>query len=446
VQPIHSHQRIALAGILFLLGPVANVGCGEEGGRAPAPIGGGAGGGVGSAGGGVGGGAGGGAGGGVGGGAGGGVGTGECAVEGPFDVITSVGPQTGTGDFEVDLDLHARTGGALLVARARLAADYPSSAIVASHIDDDGTATAPIALSETSGASRRWPAIALEGAGYRVFFNEAPNDIRFRDASAGGSAEGSVEDVTTDDASPSDERVAVLPTSETSTLALWSRDNVIVGAVLDADGSPTAAPAAIAATPALGVPFRLFAIGSTEYVLYHANENLYAGAIAASGQSTSTPKALTDDDDNVPYFDVAWAASSAAIVYEHEDGGRNEVRFRALDSSADPFGPEVLSGLTDDGFGPSVSSLAGGYVAAFRHRAFEATDVAVRLVLLSATGDVVDSLDVDSVAATIGDVRVRTGSDGVVYLVWEDEGTVFVPGLDEDRPATIVRAAVVTCD
>jgi hypothetical protein len=455
---------------LLALLVVPFVACSDEGGRAHSPgvSGGGSGGGTGGGGGGAGGGAGGGGGGGFGGGGGGAGGGGggvdggsgggggggaiTCTVQGPFDLISSVSAAS-----DLELDLAARSGSALLVAKLQ-AVDASSDSVVAVRIGADGEPDEPLTLSSDAGPGSvlRWPAVIATGSGFRAFYSDTRDgenayDLRFRDVSPAGATVGNVGDVT--NTTDTVEGPLFALGGATSTLALFNQQTVsdpptLVGTTIGASGAPVTTPAALAPSPAPIAPFHLALawLDDVPYAAFQAGDGkLYTASVGNDGRSVGTAHAVSDEGGVVQaQFDFAAWDGGRAVVFEQEAGVRHEARFAPLDSGAEaPYAEVSLTGATDQGFAPSIAPLAGGYVIAYRHGS--AAGFEARLLLVSAFGDVVDTRTLGVVASSAGDVRVRSGADGAVYVVWEDETSVVTPD-DMARDGTVVRAAVARCE
>jgi hypothetical protein len=366
-------------------------------------------------------------------------------VNGPFDVLTSVSAAS-----DLELDLAARPGSALVVARTKPAALYPGQAIVAARIDAEGDVDDPLTLSDMPNGEVRWPAVTATDSGFRVYYsdnrdNSASHDLRFRDVSAAGAAVGAPGDVTNTSAVLDGPLFVV--DGDTDTLALWRvGGSSFVGTTLGADGAPSATPASLTASPALTSPLRLAFVDAVPYAAFFADGKVHTVSIATNGQSLGAPNPVSTAGAVQGRFDLASWANNRAVVFERDVTAGTEVRFVPLDSNAEaPYTEVTLSGQEGDGFSPSLAPLAGGYVVAYLH-ASGGADATARMLLVSEMGAIVDTHDLGAVAETTADMRVRVGTDGAVYVVWEDETTVLVPGDDVERPGTVIRGAVARCN
>lgn len=251
------------------------------------------------------------------------------------------------------------------------------------------------------------------------------------------------------DNSNRDDSPALLPTSS-GVLAAWIEDDMVAATrtahtrQLSVDGEPTAAADPVTGSDqAPGAPVLAPRSGGSALVWAEKeldDSNVVLMPLDASGGAAGTAVTLNTEGNANGTVDAALTESGGAVVFGVSVAGvRPEVRFQAVTGSGARLGDEIILTRTpESGRDASIVGFRGGYLVTYRAIEDEGlTEPTLRITLLSATGDRLETHDLVPVAATGGrtTVRVSPGGDAIA-VTWAD------PTASE----TEIRMARIACD
>jgi len=196
--------------------------------------------------------------------------------------------------------------------------------------------------------------------------------------------------------------------------------------VVDATGNFASAPTPVAIAPASQpalarsgtAVLAAYAPADSSVVVVPMTEG---GALAGSVQPITAALVASND------IEVAMASSSAGlVVWDTTNGGtKREVYYRVVTAAGVAVGlAKTLQGPTmQEGEGVSVTSLAGGYLIAYRGTQDNGATWKVRVAIVDASGLLIADQPVADLTSSSGQISIRASSSGDVYAVWSDART-----------------------
>lgn len=143
----------------------------------------------------------------------------------------------------------------------------------------------------------------------------------------------------------------------------------------------------------------------------------------ASGARRGEVSTLSVEGNADGTVDAALGVSGGAVVFGVLVGGvRSEVRFRALDMEGAFVGDErILTEGAAVGTDGSIAPFAGGYVVSYRALPAGGSPAQIRVLLVDAFGDVLETIPVADAAESGGRTTVRVTGDGQIGVAWADD-------------------------
>lgn len=206
---------------------------------------------------------------------------------------------------------------------------------------------------------------------------------------------------------------------------------------LNADGSPNGAVQNATATGSTVAGVYLAELGSGPALVWPergaGSNEVWLQLLEESGARMGSPQPLTTSANSDGTADAALGVSGGAVVFGAVIAGvRNEVRFRALDGSGASIGSErILSPM--GGTDASIDFFAGGYAVTYRDTS--GTPTQIKLLLVSALGEVLAELPLVDAADGGGRTTVRVSGEGHIGVAWADENGTMLD----------IRGALVRC-
>ncbi len=294
--------------------------------------------------------------------------------------------------------------------------------------------TAPDAVQVTTSAISRSPSLASLGTSTLLSFydNSAGNyEVQVVPLDASASPVGSPMRLTMN--TLRDDQPALV-TLGTGFLAAWVEDDMVAGTrtakthLLSSGGAPSgsvqtvSSPGQSPTTPILsplmggpGVAWAEVGSSGTDVILQRLD---------MSGATTGGPITLSTEHNADGAVDMATDEGGGAVVFGTLVGGvRPEVRFRPIDGTGMPTGPErILTMAPEQGRDPSIAMFAGGYVVSYRAIADTGlSQPEIRLAFVDRLGNVVTRTSVTNCVALGGRTTVRVAGDGTILVGWNDQ-------------------------
>lgn len=274
------------------------------------------------------------------------------------------------------------------------------------------------------------------------FDNEAGFEIKTRPLGPDGSPTSADQPISNNDLRDDE---PALQRIEGGVMGVWVEDDVVAGTrvlrtrVLSDSGAPMAAARTVTgagSSPARPVLSRLGLDVLAAWV--DASGFPVVQRIDATGAAVGTPVQIGAMANAAGTVDIYSNVLGGAVVWDVIVGGvRPEVHFMGLDSEGAPTGDErILTLAPEQGRDPSIASLAGGFVVAYRAvMDDDITEPTLRGALVDVFGDVVGSFDAGPLTDGGGRLTARASADGTVLVAWSDV-TVF---------GTQFKAARIVC-
>jgi hypothetical protein len=239
----------------------------------------------------------------------------------------------------------------------------------------------------------------------------------------------------------------VLLNTATGVLAAWVEDDMLattrIGRALALTTSGTASGTVQTTTPGANKPGQIVlglldpgpalvwaeGVGGTSSVLMQP--------LRATGALNGALATLSTEANADGTVDAALTTSGGAVVFGAlVSGVRREVRFRALDMDGTPIGSEtILTAFPSAGSDASIAQFAGGYAVSYRRVATGGDPAQIRLLLVSALGEVLDDVVVAQAQDSGGRTTLRVSGDGQIGISWADRQSA----------GTDIRFALVRC-
>ncbi|HEY8430956.1 MAG TPA: hypothetical protein VIL20_21405 [Sandaracinaceae bacterium] len=319
--------------------------------------------------------------------------------------------------------------------------------VVGRRIESSGelAGSGPVTITPGRSGRKQWPVVAATGSSWVVAWIDNSSDafeVYTQGLATDLAPTGTAMPVTATPARMEDN--AVLLDRSGGLMLAWVEDmtagtRVARAQPLATDGTPTGGiatasnaedrPGQIAIGELADGPVLVWSEGMGGRSTVYMQGLTSAGAVRGPRVRVSAD-AEENSDGTV---DAALAPSGGAIVFGALVSGiRPEVRFRAIGPEGELLGDErVLA----HGNGASVARFAGGFAVAYRAPASGETPAQIRLMLVSALGDVVAEVPVVDAPTEGGRTTVRVSGDGRIGIAWAEPSDA----------GTAIGAAVVTC-
>lgn len=297
-------------------------------------------------------------------------------------------------------------------------------------------------------AISRDPAISANGTGWAVAWYDnsmAGYEIYAQALATSGMPMGTPTRLTSNMAR--DDSPAILSFGS-GLLAAWVTEDLMAGSrtastrLLAATTAPSAAATAITAPPLAPTSLVLSPLMDGAGLGWAQTSagvaQAYVQRVGMDGHALGTAQMLSTEANADGSIYLATTSSGGGAVFGARISGvRPEVRFRPIDGTGAPSGPErIITPTPELGQDASIAAFAGGYVVAYRAAPDGTITVpTLRLALLDSLGGVISKLDLDATEMRGGRTSIAVAPDGRILVVWSESTDT----------KTNIRAARITC-
>jgi len=241
-----------------------------------------------------------------------------------------------------------------------------------------------------------------------------------------------------------------LLTLGSTVLASWVEDDMLASTriattrALSTDGSPSGSARAATSPPQSPTSPVLGAASGGAAMVWarsvRGDADVLLQRLSTDGAPTGDPIVLNTENNADGTVDLAMTEGGGAVAFGVSvAASRQEVRFQGVDGMGSRVSEErILTVAPETGRDASIDGFRGGYLVAYRALMGEGiSEPQLRVAIVDAIGNVLDTFDIAGIAPSGGRTTIRVAPDGRSFLVaWADA----------QETDSLLRAVRVRCE